>query len=136
MVKGILADVNSEGHVRALLRALQEETRQEYWTFLKLTVPHFADLGLQQRDPDRLIWLKCQQEQLVLITANRNDDGPDSLEATIRTLGTADSLPVLTLADADRILHERSYAERVADKVLTYLFDIDHFRGAGRLYVP
>ena len=73
---------------------------------------------------------------MILITSNRNDDGPDSLEATIRTHGTPHSLPVFTLADAKRVLKERSYAELVADRLLEYLFDIEGLRGAGRLYLP
>jgi DNA-binding response OmpR family regulator len=40
------------------------------------------------------------------------------LEATIRTLGTPRSLPVFTLADANRVLNERSYAELVCDRLL------------------
>jgi hypothetical protein len=58
------------------------------------------------------------------------------LEATIRTHGTSQSLPVFTLADANRVLNERSYAERVSDRLLEFLFDIEGLRGAGRLYLP
>jgi hypothetical protein len=70
------------------------------------------------------------------VTSNRNAEGSDSLEATIRALSTPNSLPVFTLADAQRVLQERSYAERVADRLLEYLFDIDNCRGVGRLYLP
>jgi hypothetical protein len=70
------------------------------------------------------------------VTANRNADGPDSLEATLRTQNTATSLPVFTIADAKRVLRSREYAERVALRLLDYLLDIDRVRGAGRLYLP
>jgi hypothetical protein len=71
-----------------------------------------------------------------LLTANRSDEGPDSLEATIRTLNTPSSLPMLTIADPELVLTSRDYAERVAIQVLEYLLELDHFRGAGRLFVP
>lgn len=81
----------------------------------------------------------CQHKELVLITANRNHDGEDSLEATIRRENTPHSLPVLTLADADRILFilfDPVYADHVAEKLLQYLLEIDLVRGTGRLYLP
>jgi hypothetical protein len=135
-VRGILADVNIEGHVRRLLQLLQEEPRREFWTYLNLLTPVFADLGLLPTDSDLVVWRRCQLEQLVLITTNRNQTGPDSLEAVIRTLNRPDSLPVVTLANPQRFRTNRQYAVRVADRLLDYLFDIDSHRGAGRLYVP
>jgi hypothetical protein len=135
-VKGLLADVNNVKQVRVLLMLLQEEARVEFWNHLGLTMRTFADLGLHPRSPDVDVWRSCQSAELVLITANRNEDGPDSLEATIRTHGTSQSLPVFTLADANRVLNERSYAERVSDRLLEFLFDIEGLRGAGRLYLP
>jgi len=71
-----------------------------------------------------------------LLTANRHDEGPDSLETTIRTLNVPSSLPVLTIADPELVLASRDYAERVAIQVLEYLLDLNHFRGVGRLFVP
>jgi hypothetical protein len=136
MVKGLLADVNNVKQVRILLMLLQEEPRREFWLHLGLSAPTFAEVGLHPRSPDTDVWLTCQAEQLILITANRNDDGPDSLEATIRNLGTLQSLPVFTLADANRVLSERTYAELVADRLLEYLYDMDNLRGAGRLFLP
>jgi hypothetical protein len=135
-VKGLLADVNNVKQVRILVMLLQEESRLEFWQHLALMLPSFADIGLNPRSADVDVWRTCQAEELVLITTNRNEDGPDSLEATIRTFGTPQSLPVFTLADANRVLNERSYAEVVCDRLLEYLFDIDGLRGAGRLYLP
>jgi len=71
-----------------------------------------------------------------LITGNRNDDGPDSLEATIRNENQPESLPVITIGDADRVLRDRLSAENVAGRLLDYLMRIDEVRGVGRLYVP
>ena len=44
--------------------------------------------------------------------------------------------PVPTLANDQRVLRDRPYAEAVADRLLEILFDIDNYRGTGRLYVP
>jgi hypothetical protein len=78
----------------------------------------------------------CQEQEFILITASRNDDGPDSLQFAIRTMNADHSLPVFTLANADQVLHSRTYAERVVERLLDYLIDIDNFRGTGRLYLP
>jgi hypothetical protein len=58
------------------------------------------------------------------------------LEAVIQDENRPDSLPVVTLADADRVLKDRLYAEKVAERLLDYLMRIDEVRGVGRLYVP
>ena len=65
-----------------------------------------------------------------------NEDGPDSLEATIRDHNTSQSLPVFTLSDADRVLSDIAFAERVVDQLYRYLLEVDSIRGTGRLYLP
>ena len=135
-MKGLLADVNDGKQVRVLVMLLQEEPRASFWDHLSLTIPTFADLGLHSRSTDLEVWLKCQAEDLLLITAKRHDDVDDSLESTIRTHGTPKSLPVFTLADANCVLNERSYAELVADRLREYHYDIEHLKGTGRLYLP
>jgi hypothetical protein len=47
-----------------------------------------------------------------------------------------DSLPVLTLADPDRIHREREYAELVVERLFEVLIDVNALRGTGRLYLP
>jgi hypothetical protein len=133
---GILADADVVGHVRLLVGHFQKEIWREIWAEINCEVFTLADLGLAANAPDSLIWHTCQQRQLVLITGNRNRSEPDSLEATICLHNQLDSLPVLTLADASRVLADRSYAERVAEKVLERLLEIENYRGSGRLYVP
>jgi hypothetical protein len=54
----------------------------------------------------------ASKQQLYLLTSNRNDEGSESLEATIRTHNAPTSLPVFTIADADRIFQSKDYAER------------------------
>ena len=43
---------------------------------------------------------------------------------------------MLTIADPDRLMRDRDYAERAAVQLLEFLMDLDNLRGAGRLYVP
>jgi hypothetical protein len=131
----ILADHNADGHVEVLLRVLLDEWI-EFWNSLELTVVTFEELGLEARANDAELWSTCQREQVVLITNNRNAEGPDSLEMVIRSENQADSLPVFTLANADRILADSSYAAATAERLIEYLVYLEEIRGAGRIYVP
>jgi hypothetical protein len=70
----------------------------------------------------------------VLITNNRNDDSPDSLEATIRQHNTPNCLPVFTIGNLDNFRLNRAYAEQVLKRLFEYLLDIDSVRGTGRLF--
>ena len=81
----------------------------------------FPTLGLPYNASDEVIWTTCQIEGLLLVSGNRNDDGPDSLEATIRNKNQPDSLPVVTISDTNRVLRDRVYAETVAEQLLDYL---------------
>jgi hypothetical protein len=67
---------------------------------------------------------------------NRNAEGPESLEATIRQENTDGSLPVLTIAEPVLILSDRAYAEGVAERLLGVIIDLDKLRGLGRIYQP
>ncbi|HKI37365.1 MAG TPA: hypothetical protein VKA46_36260 [Gemmataceae bacterium] len=110
-MRGILADINIQGQVEIIRLIVEGDYWRDVWTGLALSVYTFADVGLVGKTPDDVIWRLCQQRELVLVTANRNKDGPDSLEATIQNENTPRSLPVLTLADSEGVRHSRSYAE-------------------------
>ena len=135
-MRGILADINVGKQRRAILAVWSSEYWRDIWQGLDLAVESFQGLGLSLDASDAAIWRTCQREQLVLLTGNRNKDGPDSLEAVIRDENRPDSLPVVTIADTERVLQDWAYAERVAVRILDYLMRIDEVRGAGRLYVP
>jgi hypothetical protein len=96
----------------------------------------FQQAGLPQNAKDDVVWRLCQNNGYYLLTANRNNKSDDSLEATIRREGTAVSLPVFTLADANGIYHSNAYLDDVVESLLEYLLDEDNVRGAGRLYLP
>jgi hypothetical protein len=135
-VKGILADINIQGYVDLLVTLMQAEPWQLFWDDLHLRYVHFSDLGLAQNSPDGQVWEVCQQQELVLVTDNRNQDDSESLEATIRARNTPTSLPVITVANVPHLRHSRDYAERVIDRLLDFLMRMDSLRGTGRLYIP
>lgn len=132
----LLADANIQGHITRLVARMQDEAWRDFWEHLELQHLTFADLGLDQSATDAAIWQRCQQHPALLLTSNRNDDGPDSLAATIRQHNTPQSLPVFTIADADGILAGHLYADRVIDRLFRYLLELDNVRGTGRLYLP
>ena len=135
-MKGILADVHLSGPVDDLVREMQSEPWAEFWKYLGLALFHFDDVGLTPTSTDLEIWPRCQAEQLVLVTNNRNEDSPDSLEATIRQYNTPESLPVFTIGNLDSFRLSRAYAERVLKRLYEYLLDIESVRGTGRLFLP
>ena len=132
---GFMADHNVEGHFRILISIFEREPWCEIWADLGITVESFASLGVSDDIGDWDLWIACQLHDVILFTANRNNGDPNSLEAAINRLNTAGSPPVITLAKPIQFAQDRLYAEQVAEQVLEYPFDLDNYRGAGRLFV-
>jgi hypothetical protein len=135
-VPGLMADNDIEGQFQVLLSIFRGEEWNEIWTAINLTIQTFETLGLSRHSTDAVVWHACQQHQVVLVTSNRNNDGPDSLQATIRGHNMPTNLPVFTVANSRRLSSSRTYAERVAERILEYLLDLESIRGTGRIYVP
>src|SRR5438046_133435 len=108
----LMADNNVEGHLNAIIRFLRSGLWEEFWEKAAVTLVTLRELGLERNSPDLTIWQVCQSRQVVLFTANRNKEGPESLEEAIRTLNRPDSLPVITIGDLSRFKHDRPYAEQ------------------------
>jgi hypothetical protein len=132
----LLADADIQGQVDRLVQRMQKEPWVGFWNDLQMSHVSFADVGLDPADSDAVVWQRCQDKRLLLITSNRNDDGPDSLENTIRTCNTPQCLPVFTISDAKRILTDGEYAAEVIWGLFEYLFNLDDLLGTGRLYLP
>lgn len=132
----LLADADIGGQVERLLQRMQREPWSGFWQDLQVSSVTFADVGLDPADTDGVVWRRCQERRLILITGNRNNDGPDSLESTIQSCSTPQSLPVFTISDAKRILTDGEYAAEVAWSLIEYLYDLESVLGAGRLYLP
>lgn len=135
-MKGILADIHLKGPVENLVREMQAEPWDELWKVLGLALFYFEDVNLTPTSTDLEIWQRCQAEELIFITNNRNSDSPDSLEATIRRCNTARSLPVFTIGDLDKLRRSPAYAQRVLERLFGYLLEIENVRGTGRLFLP
>lgn len=133
---GLIADANIVGHLERILQILDEPGWRELWAALDIRVFTFEQIGLTHDQPDDVVWRTCQDRQLVLVTDNRNKEGPRSLEATLRAHARADNLPVLTLGTAASVLRDRAYAERTAVRLLEMLMELVALRGTGRLYIP
>ena len=136
MVLTFLADANIQGHVDRLVGRMQQEPWGEFWAHLQLSYVQFGDVGLDPADSDAVVWKRCQDKGLLLLTNNRNADGPDSLEATIREHNSFEKLPVFTIGDADRALWDDHYSDTVIWTLVDYLLRIDDLGGTGRLYLP
>lgn len=95
----------------------------------------FKDVGLPIDSRDRDVWRFAQEKQLILLTGNRNKDGEDSLEQTIRNENTPNSLPVVTIGMTDK-LEERDYREQCAEGLVEIVLNIENYLGVGRIYIP
>lgn len=136
-MKGILADVNIEGQVEDLVVTFFGSKEWiEIWKALGIASLVFSNVGLGRRSPDDVVWQTCQDSGLVLITGNRNQDGPTSLEMTLLTRLQPDSLPVVTVSQPKSLGVNSAYTAQVGIKLLDYLLNIDKYLGTGRLYVP
>jgi hypothetical protein len=105
-------------------------------SLLGVRIVTFTDVGFAKGSSDERIWDFCQQQQFYLLTDNRNQNQPDSLEAMIRTRILPTSVPVFTISDIRRFRADRDCVEALVAKLLEYLMDEDNLRGAGRLYLP
>lgn len=95
----------------------------------------FENIGLSADSNDRVVWRFAQTNGILLITANRNAKGEDSLEQVIREENQPTSFPIITIGDPDRI-NEYDYRERCVERLVEIVIDIQDYLGAGRLYIP
>jgi hypothetical protein len=138
-VRGFVADINFQGQFDRLMYIIKSVEWFEIWSDYDLEVVTFVSLAMHPETRDRFVWERCQREGLVLVTGNRNDDGPDSLEATLRTAG-AETLPVITIGNARRVLEDERYARHVVADLMDFVDDMarrpETVLGIGRLYLP
>ncbi|WP_333465946.1 ACP S-malonyltransferase [Microcoleus sp. T3_B1] len=104
-----LIDHNLGGHAEILLGNIAS---QGWLNLLPIRLVTFKQMNLSLDSNDRVVWRLAQANQMILLTANRSMRGEDSLEQVIREENTVDSLPVITIGDADRFLADRVYRNR------------------------
>jgi hypothetical protein len=138
-MRGLLADVNVQGHLTYILHLLESLVLMVLLDEIGLRLVTFRDLGLDRGLGDRPLWEFCQRQEWVLFTADRNDDGPDSLQRTLDDSWFDGCLPVLTLSNKGRFEQNRVYEDRVAEDIATLMFGIEsegQYRDRPRIYVP
>ena len=102
----LMADHDVEGHLDVLLRIWTSDAWSDLWQSLQCEIVSFQRLGIAHDISDADLWQRCQNEGIVLVTGNRNEESEESLEATIQSLASAGSLPVLTIADPRRVMND------------------------------
>jgi predicted nuclease of predicted toxin-antitoxin system len=127
-----LIDYNLRGQATLLWGTIAAEGWLE---LMPIRFVGFEEVGLLENSSDRLVWQVAQSSQMIILTANRNMKGDDSLEQVIREENTLQSLPVVTIGNKER-LDEQSYRERCASRLVEILFDIENYMGVGRVYIP
>lgn len=127
-----LIDHNLEGHALLLAGILDKELSE----LLAIRFVRFDEIGLSIQSSDREVWHFAQTHQMILLTANRSRKGEDSLEQVMREENTPTSLPIVTVGNSDRLLFDSDYRERCADSLIEIVFDIENYKGVGRLFIP
>ncbi len=128
-----LIDHNLRGHSVVLLGSL---TASGWLNLISIQFVLFEEVGLSIDSDDRVVWQFAQSNQMVLLTANRSMKGENSLEQVMREENTPTSLPVVTIANINRLLAETNYRERCVNRLVEIVVDIEDFRGARRIFIP
>ena len=129
----LLADHNVEGHARLLIGALQA---LGWVDALDIRLVTFAEVELTGASTDREVWQRAQELGMLLLTANRNKSGADSLEQVLREEHSSQFLPVLTVSRAKKLLNDRAYRNACAERIAEIRLDLDAYRGMPRLFIP
>ena len=132
----ILLDEQMTGFVESFRILVDSEDWNSIARLVGVRFTNFPEIGLAAGTSDRDLWQYCQLQRIYLLTDNRNKDGADSLEETIRQCNTPTSLPVFTVSNRDRFTNDRAYAERVIESLFDRLIDAENLIGVGRLFLP
>jgi hypothetical protein len=124
---------NLKGHALVFFGAIAS---QGWLDIVPMQFVTFAEMDLSINSDDRTVWRLAQENQMILLTANRSMKGKDSLEQVMREENTSESLPVITVSTADRLLNDSEYRGRCVESLVEIVLDIDTYRGARRIFVP
>ncbi|MBW4691894.1 MAG: ACP S-malonyltransferase [Lyngbya sp. HA4199-MV5] len=127
-----LIDYNLRGQAVLLWGTIAAEGWLE---LLPIRFIGFEEVGLLENSSDRLVWQVAQANQMIVLTANRNMKGDDSLEQVIREENTLQSFPIVTISNKEK-LDEQIYRERCPNRLVEILFDVDNYMRVGRVYIP
>ena len=139
-MRGLLADVNFDGHLRNIISVFRRPDWKAFWEDLNLREMYLDETPFDRTVADDVLWRYCQDQQLLLLTCNRNHDGSDSLDAVIEREIELAVLPVFTVGSMYRISKDWAYIEQVAIDLLDYLIQlqVSPIRSAsvGRIFLP
>ena len=127
-----LIDHNIEGQSLMLFGSI---TSEGWLDILTIRFVSFDEVELPINSSDRVVWRFAQENQMILLTANRSMKGEDSLEQVLREECLSTSLPVVTLANVDRIV-EREYREECVDRLIEIALYLENYLGVSRLFIP
>jgi hypothetical protein len=128
-----LIDHNLKGHALVFFGAI---ATQGWLDIVPIQFVTFAAMNLSIDSDDRTVWRLAQENQMILLTANRSMKGKDSLEQVIREENTSESLPVITVSNADRLLNDSEYRDRCVESLVEIVLNIDTYQGARRIFIP
>jgi hypothetical protein len=128
-----LIDHNLKGHALVLFGAIAS---QGWLDIVPIQFVTFDEMNLSINSDDRVVWRLAQENQMILLTANRSMRGKDSLEQVMREENTSESLPVITVSNADRLLNDSEYRGRCVESLIEIVLDIDTYLGARRIFIP
>ena len=128
-----LVDHNLRGHSVVLAGSLAASGWLE---LISIRFVLFEEVSLAVTSDDRVVWQYAQDNQMILITANRSMKGKDSLDQVMRDENTPASLPVVTIGNIDRLMAEPDYRERCVDRLVDIVIDIEDYQGARRIFIP
>ncbi|NCQ85485.1 MAG: ACP S-malonyltransferase [Microcystis aeruginosa W13-18] len=127
-----LIDHNIEGQSLMLFGSI---TSEGWLETLPIRFISFDEVELPITSSDRVVWRFAQENQMILLTANRSMKGEDSLEQVIREECLPTSLPVVTFANVARII-EREYREECVDRLIEIALYLENYLGVSRLFIP
>ena len=128
-----LIDHNLNGHALIFFGCIAS---QGWLNILPIRFITFDEIGLPINTNDRVVWRLAQENQMILLTANRSMKGKDSLEQVMREEITPNSLPVITIGSADRLLNDSDYRERCVESLIEIVLSINVYMGVNRLFIP
>lgn len=133
-MRTILSDENCSGHAEAIFHSLK---RLGLLEIISLELKTFEEVGLAEGTSDETVWRFCQERRYLLLIGNRSaKDQADSLEYAVRQYVTSSTLPVLTIGDLKRIMYDRNYCDRCAERLAEIALDVEERHlGVTRLYL-
>jgi hypothetical protein len=128
-----LIDHNLKGHALVFFGAIAS---QGWLDIVSVQFVTFDEMNLSIDSDDRVVWQLAQANRMILLTANRSMKGKDSLEQVMREENTSESLPVITVSNADRLLNNSEYRGRCVESLIEIVLDIETYLGARRIFIP